>query len=646
MGRIRILPDNVANKIAAGEVVERPASVVKELLENSLDAGASRVRIQVEAGGKHRIHVVDDGAGMVRDDAMLSFERHATSKLREADDLLSIDTLGFRGEALPSIAAVSRLTLETRSAEERSGTRIEIAGGKLLRVEEAGLPGGTSITVSDLFYNIPARRKFLRAEATELSHITSLVTHYALAYPEKSFHLSSQMGELIQVSAATSLRDRVYQMLGGEVLEQLVEFSPRSQVMAEIAPDDENDSGDSGAHSISLHGLVSRPQIQKLNRNSIYLFVNRRLVRDRTLLHAIQAAYYNLMPAHSFPVALLFLEMPCEEVDVNVHPAKVEVRFRHSAFVHDWVRDTVRQCLTATRPVSTFPLAGSPTESSSAGGGATPGATEAPPGTPSAEFPETSFPAQLQNFCLSETPLPPQAQAFRFDSAFGSLPVAAAVHLGTTGMAGSAGTDAGGFPPETPQDSELALLRPLGQVRESFVVAASPTGLWLIDQHAAHERVLFERFLAQRASGSVESQRLLMPYVLRLTPAQQTVWAQLATELESAGFETEPFGQNTIAVKAAPADVKPEDVERLLHELVETFEKESRELTEEALRNKIAASVACHAAIKINTPLEPRKMQWLVAELAATRFPMSCPHGRPVILKYGMREILKAFHRI
>jgi len=637
MGRIRILPDNVANKIAAGEVVERPASVVKELLENALDAGSARIRIQVEAGGKRRIQMVDDGAGMVRDDAMLAFERHATSKLRDAEDLLSIATLGFRGEALPAIAAVSRLTLETRSTEERSGTRIEIAGGKLLRVEEAGLPGGTAITVSDLFYNTPARRKFLRAEATELSHITSLVTHYALAYPEKSFHLSNQMGDLIQVSAVASLRDRVFQLLGGEVLDELVEFGPRRKEMAAPAPEAEPDAAEATGEStpeplsIAVRGFVSRPQIQKLNRNSIYLFVNRRLVRDRTLLHAIQAAYYNLMPTHSFPVALLFLEMPCEEVDVNVHPSKVEVRFRHSSFVHDWVRDTVRECLTATRPVSTFPV--------TAAAGSFVGAT---PGPATANVPRTDSPAANSSSAehalhLTEARLPPQAQAFRFDAALDNpTPRASAFDVGTTPPRGA----------EPLEESELAQLRPLGQVRESFVVAASPTGLWLIDQHAAHERVLFERFLAQRASGTVESQRLLMPYVLRLTPAQQAMWDQIAQELETAGFETAPFGQNTVAVKAAPADVKAEDVEKLLHELVETLEKEARGLSEETVRNKIAASVACHAAIKINTPLEPHKMEWLVAELAATRFPMSCPHGRPVILKYGMREILKAFHRI
>jgi DNA mismatch repair protein MutL len=630
MGRIRILPDTVANKIAAGEVVERPASVVKELLENALDAGAERIVIQVEAGGKRHIQVVDDGVGMVRDDALLAFERHATSKLRAADDLLSIATLGFRGEALPSMAAVSRLLLETRSREEPAGTRVEIAGGRLLNIQEAGLPEGTSVAVSDLFYNTPARRKFLRAEATELSHITSLVTHYALAYPEKSFQLRTPAGELINVSPVAHLRDRVFQLFGGEVIEELVEVGPQRCELAVAAAESDVASDDSTEpQAITVSGLVSRPQIQKLNRNSVYLFVNRRLVRDRVLLHAIQEAYRNLLPAHAFPVALLFLEMPYEEVDVNVHPSKVEVRFRHQALVHDLVRDTLRECLTRTRPVSTFPA----------------GATEAPDPflpRPAMPFEEEPRHAGAETLRLTEPPLPPQEQSLRFDAA--SRSAASEEFIGRPEAWVPAASSHAAM--VATENSELSELRPLGQVRESFVVAASSTGLWLVDQHAAHERILFERLLGQRENGRAESQRLLMPYVLRLTPAQQALWGGIAAELEAAGFETEPFGQNTVVVKAAPADVKADDVEKLLHELVESLEKETRELSQEALRNKIAASVACHAAIKINTPLEPRKMEWLLSELAATRFPMSCPHGRPVILKYGMREILKAFHRI
>ena len=366
MGRIRVLPDQVANKIAAGEVVERPASVVKELLENSLDADATDLRIDVESGGRRLIRIVDDGCGMLRDDALLAFERHATSKLRDVQDLLSIATLGFRGEALPSIASVSRLVLETRSQEETTGTRIEIAGGKMLRCDEAALGAGTSITVRDLFYNVPARRKFLRTEQTELAHIASLVTHYSLAHPAKTFRLATGAAELLSVTPVATMQERVYQVFGSQVLDDLVEIGVREKQLltapAQVAPSQaiaeyRKDDDEPPERTFRLSGFFSRPQVQKANRNSIFIFVNGRLIRDRLLLHAISSAYYNLMPHSAYPFALLFLECDAEEVDVNVHPSKTEVRFRHQSFVHDFVRDTLRERLIESRPAA-FLLAG------------------------------------------------------------------------------------------------------------------------------------------------------------------------------------------------------------------------------------------------------------------------------------------------
>ncbi len=649
MARIKILPDVIANKIAAGEVVERPSSVVKELLENSLDAGATRIRIEVEAGGKKRILIVDDGCGMVRDDALLAFERHATSKLRSAEDLLSISTLGFRGEALPSIGAVSRLLLETRAPEDQSGTRVEISGGRLLKVQEAGLPLGTSITVANLFYNVPARRRFLRTESTELSHITSTVTHYALAHPEISFLLSAPSGELVNVSPVSSLRERIFQLFGGELLDDLVEFGPRQErIFLSASEEAEPDSAPNLAEDLSepqlltVSGFLSRPQIQKMNRNSIYIFVNRRLIRDRVILNAVQQAYRNLMPANCFPVALLFLELPPGEVDVNVHPSKIEVRFRHQSFIHDLVRDTMRACLTDTKPISTFPV----------------GATWAPDLPPQAE--QTSRPpardttpaaASLSaesGFTLAESPLappPPFQQRLPQDPLHFGAGAESSAYVSRQPR-GAPATSSDVAPAPATSGAELSELRPLGQINESFIVASSPSGLWLIDQHVAHERVLFEKFLDSLERGNVESQRLLIPRVIRLTVAQQAVWGRIASELAAAGFDAEPFGQNTVAVKASPAGIKADDIEKLLAEVVESLESEPRSVSPQSVRQKIAASVACHAAIKINTPLEPRKMEWLLAELAATHFPMSCPHGRPVVLKYEMREILKAFHRI
>src|SRR5271170_3518328 len=359
MGRIRILTDQVANQIAAGEVVNRPASVVKELLENSLDAGATRIRIEVEAGGRKLIRIVDNGHGMGRDDALLSFERHATSKIRSSDDLLSISTLGFRGEALPSIASISRLDLTTRMEEEPSGTAIEIAGGKILRVEETAAPAGTTIAVHDLFFNTPARRKFLKAESTELSHVTALVTHYALAHPDKHFELHSATHALLIAPPVKKPAERIYQIFGNDTLQQLIPLAAELRMERTGLPEPPPWKRDEAYQApepgfLRVSGFVSKPELQKLNRNSIYFFVNRRLVRDRLIVHAIIEAYRNIIPPTSFPVVLLFLEMPPEEVDVNVHPAKTEVRFRQQNRVHDFVRDSLRAALVASRPAAGF----------------------------------------------------------------------------------------------------------------------------------------------------------------------------------------------------------------------------------------------------------------------------------------------------
>ena len=375
MGRIRILPDQVANQIAAGEVVDRPASVVKELLENALDAGANRIRVEVEAGGRRLIRITDDGHGMSRDDSLLAFERHATSKLRTADDLLSIATLGFRGEALPSIASVARVTLETSTgtsteisnsaASEPSandpavGTRLEIAGGKIHHVEDAALPRGTTIAVADLFFNTPARRKFLRAESTELAHVTALVTHYALAHPEKHFELLSASHTLVSAPPVTRTAERIYQIFGKDTLAQLLPVAaeiPLERAGLPEPPPWKKDPNEPARipGTLRLSGFYSKPELQKLNRNSIYIFVNKRLIRDRLLMHAIVEAYRNVIPPTSFPVVLLFLEMPPEEVDVNVHPAKTEVRFRQQSHIHDFVRDSLRSALINARPSAAF----------------------------------------------------------------------------------------------------------------------------------------------------------------------------------------------------------------------------------------------------------------------------------------------------
>jgi DNA mismatch repair protein MutL len=640
MGRIRILSDNVANKIAAGEVVERPASVVKELLENSLDAGATEFRLDIEAGGRRLIRLADDGTGMMHDDALLAFERHATSKLSDVKDLLSISTLGFRGEALPSIASVSRLLLETKAREERVGTVVEIAGGKMFRVEELAHPGGTTITVRDLFFNVPARKKFLRSEQTEMAHIASLVTHYSLAHPSKSFTLRHNNVELLSVTPVATLRERVFQVFGTQVLDDLFDLGDHARDLKVPVDDDEPLS-----RHFRLRGFVSSPGVQKMNRNSIYLFVNGRLIRDRLLLHAISAAYFNLMPPACYPFALLFLDCDAEEVDVNVHPSKTEVRFRHGSLVHDFVRDTLRERLMVERPASKLPLQSPPQV-----GAALPYsefsqgvenmtfdsiAPDMPP-TGFAGMPPAGDPGTLPEFTLHRPPSPMP----RFD--FSDTPK----------LAMSAVPDThgplfdGAALPDLQSLESLTDLRPLGQIHDSFIIAAGRDGLWIIDQHVAHERILFEQVLAAREKGNAATQRLLVPLVIGLSAAQQIEYARIAEELEGLGFETEPFGNRTIAVKSAPAGIGAADVERVLFEILEIAESELRKASLDDLRRSMAASIACRAAIKINMRLEPEKIDWLLRALAATSCPMSCPHGRPIALRYSTRDILKSFHRI
>jgi DNA mismatch repair protein MutL len=696
MSRIRILPEAVANRIAAGEVVERPASVVKELLENALDAGANTIRVEVESGGKRMIRVIDDGHGMTHDDALLAFERHATSKLKSADDLMSIATLGFRGEAMPTIAAVSRLLLETRDAAEPEGVRVEFAAGKLVSVKSAGLPAGTTVSVADLFYSVPARRKFLKSETTELGHIASLVTHYALANPGKQFVLTTPTQQIIDCPPVERMADRIYQLFGKQSLDELVEIPTASAAFRAAITEPELEPNEESAR-ISVYGFTSRPEIQRPNRNGIYVFVNRRLVRDRLILHAIHEAYRNILPGNVFPATLLFLEMPYDEVDVNVHPAKIEVRFRRSQFVHDFTRDSIRQVLMNARAVPSFAAAAG--AGAIAAGNASSGAFGMNPvvaATQASPYPDTngdasqSLDAATQNssaapgvtiphanipgleeiglgsgvgsdggFELTGAPLRPVAQRFSFESAsnFGAPLDSATVVAPGSLPASVPGDDAqpnwaanfsnaADAPGRLPHPDEIADLKPLGQVSASFIIAVNGEGLWIVDQHVAHERILFEQHLEARRAGKVESQRMLMPMILELSPRQLVIYEKIADELTANGFEVEPMGPRSVAIQAVPAGVTGNDAEKLLTEILDGIERENAAISIETLQAKIAASTACHAAIKVNMPLDQTKMEWLLAALAKTDCPMSCPHGRPVVLRYSVKEIERAFHRI
>ena len=605
MAKIRVLADHVANQIAAGEVVERPASVAKELVENSIDAGATRITIEIEAGGRRLLKVSDDGEGMVRDDAILAFERHATSKIRVTDDLIAIGTLGFRGEALASIASVAKIELTTCIEGASAGTRVAIEGGRMRDVKDAAHPHGTTIAVRDLFFNVPARRKFLRSEATETFHLTNLVTHYALAHPEIAFGFVNNGRDVVRAVAAKDLRERAYQIFGGEFLENLLEVGGGDPLVARVT------------------GFVSAPRDRRTSRDSQYLFVNRRFVRDRMIGRSLSEGYKSILPHGVYPAALLFIETPLEEVDVNVHPAKTEVRFRRSAAVADAVREAVRDALASAAYVPPEPQISQIQTASAAVSFSAPQPRiefvpppPAPAPLPTGEEIARDIEEMIRSSSVkSPSPLPP------LDSAQSLVR-------------------------EVSPESLPSNIRPLGQLEESFIIATDDEGLLLIDQHVAHERVLFDKYRALESERRTESQQLLVPETFDLTPAQAAVFDQLVPELEVYGFELMRLSGRTVAIRAVPADLPAGEARNMLSELLETVDAEKKSSARETLRDEVAASLACHAAIKVNMSLTPEKMRWLIDRLLKTSSPTTCPHGRPIILRLKMRDILKGFHRI
>ena len=644
MSRIRLLPEALANKIAAGEVVERPASVVKELLENSLDAGARNLEITVQAGGKRLMRMLDDGEGMTADDALLAFERHATSKIFRAEDLGQIRTLGFRGEALPSIAGVSRLLMETQAEGERVGTAVEIAGSRIMGVREIARAVGTTVTVRDLFFNLPARKKFLRGDRTELGHVVNVVTQYALAHPEGRFALAGSGSRVFDFPAVERLRERLFQVFGADLIRQLMELETELPFL----PDSGSPQSPTSGEKIRIHAFVSKPEVQKPNRQSFYFFVNRRMVRDRILMHALGEAYRRILPDGTFPVALVFIGMPYGEVDVNVHPSKTEVRFRRQSMIHDCLRDAVRKVLQEARPQATFSVQprGMDTDASLDAGPTAPAVPSSQGGAARPAYLPLKVGEPVWGGLEPRPGLQPPSKPAAAEGLLsgGGGPDASKPTCAAAALVSREQAEAGR--PGASETLSPTDIHPLGQIEDSFIVASDRGSLLIIDQHVAHERVLFEKVLRQRGEGRVESQRLLLPLIIELTPRQQVQLDDVAPELQSCGFEVEPFGRQTLAIKALPADLSPSDCSRLLGELLEGLEKEAREVSLERLREKIAASVACHAAIKVNTHLERSKMVWLIDELIKTRYPMTCPHGRPIILRYEKSQILKAFKRI
>jgi DNA mismatch repair protein MutL len=679
MSKIRVLPDQLANQIAAGEVVERPASIVKEFIENSIDAGATRITVEVESGGRRLIRVADDAEGMTRDDAILAFERHATSKLKSAADLEAITTLGFRGEALASIAAVSKVKLRTQTERDLVGTEVEISGGKMYNVRDVAFARGTEIEVRDIFFNVPARRKFLKSEATESFHIANLVTHYALANPALAFTLKNNGRESIATTPVPTLRERAYQLFGGEFVNALIE------VGGEL-------------NELRVRGFVSSPSVVRTNRDSQYFFVNGRYVRDRVLGRAMSEAYRAMIPAGVFPSAMLFVELPPHEVDVNVHPAKTEVRFVRSSLVHDTVRDAVRVAIGAAKAAATplTPFAPSalsvpkaaPSVEPVGRGAATQessdradehltreamlAALSAPPSAKAAFDAEPEPPPASHNAAPRAPQSYPEQQRINLsvgssvdggitdaapdgadDSNHAALtpeatPNGSPARYGTRiGCLGTRGPDDRNSPLKPATDLALSAdeINALGQLHNSFIIAVDRNGFLLIDQHVAHERILFEQHWRALNRQRVEVQRLLLPETLDLSPAQAAAFDQLLAGLEENGFEIGRLSGRTIAIKSVPAALPPGMARSLLVALLDAIEPERRGLTMDELRAEVAAGLACRAAIKINMPLAPEKMRWLIDELLKADNPATCPHGRPVILRITAREIERAFQR-
>lgn len=608
MAKITRLSPDLANQIAAGEVVERPASVVKELVENAIDAGARRLKIHVELGGKKQVRVEDDGEGMDPDDARLAIERHATSKIRRAEDLAAIVTLGFRGEALPSIASVSHFVLRTRARGQQSGTEIRVNGGAVASVREVGAPEGTLVEVNDLFYNLPARRKFLKADAAESAQVSRIVTQLALAYPEVGFALTSAARTVLQYPPAASLRDRLYQVYGQR--DDLVEIGKQAggmRLTGFIAALADQGAGDArgGPLDRSRGGFARGPQ---------NLFINRRIVKDRTVSHAIADAYSVASIKERSPEVHLFIEMPADALDVNVHPTKAEVRFREQSLVHEVVRRALMEAL---------------------GSGS----------APQLELrPESAL-----NHPLAR-PLPDVLGGGVYPTRWtpaNTLQGAAGILPGPTGaLQGQTRTVQG--PPGTEERPSPTLrpMIPLGQFRDTFIIAVDDEGIAIIDQHVAHERVLFERVMERLTSGRLESQRLLVPMMVELPPAAHDAVVGRTAELEQLGFAIASFGSSTLKVDAIPALLGAEDSAAALRALAEDLEGLDRGAKVQEALQRIAATTACHAAVKANYPLTYEKMAHILDELRATAYSTVCPHGRPVMLRLTRREVEKNFERI
>ena len=579
---IKILPDNLINKIAAGEVVERPASVVKELIENAIDAGATEIVVAVEQSGRRMIRVSDNGSGMSREDARTAFERHATSKIAAESDLENIRTMGFRGEALSSIASVAQVTLVTAQKGAAAGTEVGIEGGTVRNITDAAAPPGTTIEVNHLFYNTPARLKFLKSAATELSHIVDALSRQAMARPGIRFKLNHGKNVLLDLPAASGIRDRAFQIHGGELTDGLLEFA-------------------GGRDAVRVYGLASRPNHDRGDRSYQEFYINGRYVRNASLSHALSAAYADLVTRDRHPAGFIFIDLDPALVDVNVHPAKAEVRFRNQSQVHDLVRDVLREALGSH-------------------------------GRPVVQPGRQDYVDRVKEVIVDFTTRLPEMEApgprngilnFEREAATGSITARAEIDQPVS-----------------------AVLYPLAQVHDSFIVAQSNDGMALIDQHAAHERVLFEKLQEQYAAGQVPQQDLLLPVQAEFGRSEGGLLKDYLPELSRLGFLVEEFGGGTFVIKAVPALMAGADCKQLLTDIVDELKVHGKSGRLEALRDEVLAVMACHPAVKVHRRLSTQEMAGLLEDLFACRMPHSCPHGRPTVVRFSMDDIRKMFKRI
>jgi DNA mismatch repair protein MutL len=594
MAKIKVLPENLSNKIAAGEVVERPASVVKELVENALDAGATRVIIEVEKGGQSLIQVSDNGAGMRRDDALLAIERYATSKISTDEDLFAIRTLGFRGEALPSIAAVSRFALITRDRASDAGTQIIVEGGKTKNVSEIGAPQGTMVGVKQLFFNTPARRKFLKTVGTEMSHIADIVARMSLGHPQVQFRLIHNHKVVKSWTPVSEHLDRVVDVLGQGLRPDFhpIEFN---------------------RDAVSISGWISSPKVTRRTSSGLYIYVNGRFVRDRSVQHGVFQGYAQRLVKGQFPVAVVFIKVPFDQVDVNVHPTKNEVRFVNPQRVHEAVKSAIAQTLYETDRLNWHPQ-------------------NRPQSQESLKTPQTA--ESISTFT------PAAEGALKDDFRF---------PISDSGIKSRERkiTDGRLRQPQLLSESRgFSALRVVGQLHNLYIVCESDGGLVLIDQHAAHERILFERLKQRGSDQPAAAQKLLVPETLEFNFREAQILEQMLSDLRNLGLDIEPFGKNTFIVKAVPALLSGRDLGPMIHEIVEKTAADGYSPGLENSLDQYRMVMACHGAMRANQPLSDVEIRELLHQLDQCENPSYCPHGRPSWIRWDLNTLEKLFKRM